>query len=283
MTPVPALFALLLATTTAFSAADVLLVEHPEALYILDRYQQRVQHPSRQGIVPFIPLRIVEARGTLSDAFTLAMRIETGGETFFLLTDDAGGILRAAEAGILQWHRGVVMLGDTIEVLRSGALRMSDPLRRSSAPLAAGSRIRREFRSGSETYIRLIDGAGHFGWARLEGRDQGRLWRTPSVQPGPAGSPLPSAEARVGELLEQTNQLLDSLFAFMNTRVRTPREAPRWELRRAEGELTCVLRGLSDPAAMTESTAVLARRIELAVSGSGFAVSHTAGTIRIRP
>jgi len=283
MTPVPVLFALLLATTTAFSAADVLLVEHPEALYILDRYQQRVQHPSRQGIVPFVPLRIVEARGTLSDAFTPSMRIESAGETFFLLTDEAGRILRAGEAGTLRWHRGVVLLGDTLEVLRAGALRMSDPLRRSSMLLEAGARIRSEFRSGAETYVRLIDGVSRFGWVRLEPRDQGRLWRTPLPKAGPAHVPLRSAEARVSEILEQTNRLLDSLFTFMNLRLRTSREAPRWELRREEGELTCVLRGLSDPAAMTESTAVLAKRIELAVSGSGVAVSHTAGTIRIRP
>ena len=34
---------------------------------------------------------------------------------------------------------------------------------------------------------------------------------------------------------------------------------------------------------MEESTAVLAKRIELAVSGAGLRVSHTAGSIRIGP
>ena len=239
--------------------------------------------PQHAGIVPFVPMKVIEARGKLSDGFTPSMRVEIGGETFFLLVNETGSLLRAGEPGVVRWERGVTMAGDTLEVLRANALRLRDPLKRSSTLLGAGERMRREFRSGAETYVRMLDDANRFGWVTLDQKDQGRLWLHLTARSSSSSDPLGSTEARVGELLDQTNGLLDSLFSFMNARLRTSRTAPRWELRRADGGLSCELRGLSDPAAMGESTKALARRIELAVAGAGYAVSYTPGSIRIRP
>jgi len=277
------LLALLLAASPAFAEVDLLLVEHPEGLRILDRYQQSVQHPARVGIVPLVPMRITEARDMLSDGFTPAMRVEIDGETFFLLTDDAGHLLHPGNPGTVRRERAVVMLNDTVDLLRGGALRLRDPLTGSRTPLAEGTPMRREFRSGSDTYIRVLRDRPTFGWVRLEERDRGRLWQRHTGPSPTATAPLHNTESRVRELLEQTNALLDSLYAFMNARLRTSREPPRWELQRADGGLRCVLQGLAQPAAMTESTTVLAKRIELAVAGAGVHVSHSADTILIQP
>jgi hypothetical protein len=283
MSAARSLLALLLAASPAFADVDLLLVEHPEGLRILDRYQQSVQHPSRVGIVPLVPMRIIEARGLLSDGFTPAMRVEIDGETFFLLTDDAGHLLQPGRPGTVRRERAAVIVNDTVELLRGGASTLRDPLTGSRTPLVAGTRMRREFRSGSDTYVRVLGNGPTFGWVRLEERDRARLWQRSAGPPPTAAAPLHSTETRVRALLDQTNALLDSLYAFMNARLRTSREPPRWELQRADGGLRCVLHGLAHPAAMTESTAVLAKRIELAVAGAGVRVSHSADTILIQP
>jgi hypothetical protein len=280
MSRTPALIAaLLLAPAFALSAVDVLLVEQPAALRILDRYQQTVERPSTVGIVPFVPMTIIQERQTLSDGFTPAVRVEIGGETFFLLGDGHGGLLRVGDPGAVRRLRSVVPVGDTISVQRAAGLRLQDPLRRTSSLL--GGLVRREFRLGGETYVRLLDESGRYGWVTLG--ERGGRWQPYRSAAPVARGPLEGTETRVRELLSTTNAVLDSLYRFLNARTGASRRAPRWELERAQGELTCQLRGLADPGAMSESTAALARRIELAVSGSGVEVTQSPGTIRIRP
>jgi len=273
--------ALLIAARTAIAGVDVLLVEHPDGLRILDRYQQSVPHPESRGVLPWVPIQIVAARDMLSDGFTPAMRVTIHEETFFLLTDERGNLLHLDDAGRRVWHRNVVTVDDTIEILHSLALR--EPASTLRTPLQAGTRVRREFRAGSETYVSLLTSPGRFGWLIIQQGDRGRLWQQETRQTGTTATPVQAAEVRVRHILRSVNVVLDSLYAFLNTHARSVRRPPHWELQGSDGTLHCTLEGLQDPEAMEESTAVLAKRIELAVSGAGLRVSHTAGSIRIGP
>ena len=281
MRSAPLVVALLIAARTAIAGVDVLLVEHPDGLRILDRYQQSVPHPADRGILPWVPIQIVTARDMLSDGFTPAMRVAIHGETFFLLTDERGTPLHLDDAGRRVWHRNVVTVDDTIEILRSLALRA--PASTLRTPLQPGTRVRREFHAGSETYVALLGSPGRFGWLSIEQRDRGRLWQPEPRQTGITVTPVQAAELRVRQILRSVNVVLDSLYAFFNAHASSVRRPPHWELEGSNGTLHCTLEGLQDPEAMEESTSVLAKRIELAVSGAGLRVSYTASSIRIGP
>jgi len=240
-----------------------------------------VPHPASRGILPWVPIQVVTARDMLSDGFTPAMRVAVHGETFYLLTDERGNPLHLDDAGRRAWHRNVVAEDDTVEILRSLGLRAPASTLRS--PLSPGTRVRREFRAGSETYVALLGTPGRFGWLNIEQRDRGRLWQPEQRQPGITAKPVQAAEVRVRQILRSVNVVLDSLYAFLNTHAPSVRRPPQWVLEGSDGTLRCTLEGLHDPDAMEESTAVLAKRIELAVSGAGLRVSHTASSIRIGP
>jgi hypothetical protein len=150
---------------------DVVLVERPDALIILNRFEQTLSPRERSWFFKNVPLRIVRQDVLLSDRFTHAMEVELGRTRFLLQRRSSGDVTGAAAAG-LQTVVGLRRTSDTVDVLQRGKIAFRQD---GAVALDAGERIERFFEYRGRYFCRLI-ASGSYGWVELPPSDRGVTW-----------------------------------------------------------------------------------------------------------
>jgi hypothetical protein len=277
VTAVVAVTAAALSAARAGQAADLLLVERPAQLVILDRYQQTVPAQERRRLTPFAPILVKNLSGHLGDGITPCMSVEIDGVPFYLILDDGGELAGKTQAGYLRLVRGAELSADTVEVLAT--LRFASPDRSRERQVNPGDRLALLFRAGGDSYARLLGGG--FGWLPAGGS----AWRTIRNAPGV----VPAGRHRELEIIRSSinsaNAVFVSLYASLGPGPSGKGGAPRWELEAGNDALVCVLTGLSragDEVGFAESTEMLARELQTLLLGRGMGVSSRPGVITIR-
>ena len=258
-------------------AADLLLVERPAQLVILDRYQQTVPAQERRRLTPFAPMLVKNLSGHLGDGITPCMSVEIAGVQFYLILDEGGDLAGKTQAGYVRLVRGAEISADTVELLAT--LRFASPDRTRDRQVKPGDRLALQFRAGGETYARLMGGG--FGWLPAGGS----AWRTVRNAPGV----VPAGRHRELEIIRSSinsaNAVFLSLYASLGPGASGKSGAPRWEFEAGNDAVVCLLTGLGragGEAGFAESTEMLARELQTLLLGRGMGVSSRPGVITIR-
>jgi hypothetical protein len=280
------LFALLCIAPTqgwAGTMEEFLLVEHPDRLLILNRYQQNLVHEDATALEPFSPLRVLKSRDLLGDGFTPCMRVEIDGVDFFLIRERDGRLVGETRAGLVRSHSGELLPRDTLHVLKGGALQIAPPEGQGGHFLGAGDRIIRLFFSDGRTYVKCPGHSPAYGWVTLLPGMANIQWGMTRAVSSVESLIPPSIRDSVQTALTRANAVIASLFSFFNTHSGQDRRAPQWRLDVAQSSLVCTLLNGSPERDFPESTRYLAKDLQNFVLGTEFAVFRSPGTIEIRP
>ncbi len=199
---------------------DVVLVEKPDVLIILNRFEQTLSPRERTWFFKNVPLRIVRQDILLSDRFTHAMEVELGRTTYFLQRRSSGDGTGAAAAG-LQTVVGLRRTSDTVDVLQRGKIAFRQE---GAIALDAGERIERFFEYRDRYFCRHI-ASGAYGWVELPSSDRGMTWEI--VKP---------VRNHNNDVAAQLQSIVDDVNAASTTIARVTGDTmPVWELIRVIG------------------------------------------------
>ncbi|MDH3252877.1 MAG: hypothetical protein OEM41_08800, partial [Ignavibacteria bacterium] len=159
---------------------DVYVIERPEALIILNTYQQQLTAAERRTFEAFVPMVIVNEHTYLSDGFTPCMMVVIDGKTLFIQRDRSGDIVGLQRAGFHRAYRSVFLLSDSIRIV-GPAMRLASIDRSASYALERGEILQRSFRQGDRTFVRRWSKTPPYGWVSLSDRD--RSWEVVSRGP----------------------------------------------------------------------------------------------------
>ncbi len=260
----------------AVAAQDrvVLLVEHPQSLQILNRYQQAATAEERARLRPFAPLIVLKSQEMLPDGFTAAMQVSVGGEVFYLVKDLSSGLLvGAAQAGRIINVAHAVPLGDTVRTTAAIPAELADGGMRT---IPAGTLVQRLFGPG-KTYVRVLRGDGAYCWIAGSHTSLLRPYHAASA---PMSSRPTAVEASVRVKLAETNTVLRKLYGLLNARTGENLPPPAWSMEPLPGALLCELSG-SPGSAFAGSTRFLAKDIENSLLGTGCHVETAPGRITV--
>ena len=199
------------------------------------------------------------------------------------MREGSGRLVGEAQAGRIALWEGTFQAGDTVRVLRGGALHFTPAGDPRDILLGAGERLVRIFTRSKQTYVRRSGGTQPFGWVEFTASTEGREW-APSrlAPPAPSVVPPPVAEV-VSAAVARTNAKLAGLFTFFNARSTSQKTTPRWDMVPDGTVLHCTLRGGSADREFPESTRYLMRDIQDKIPGSGFRVFPSTDGFEVRP
>jgi hypothetical protein len=263
--------------------ADVLILENPSHLRVLDRYQRSVLSPEKIGITRYTPIVMRNTNDILSDGFTPCARVEVNGNLFFLVRDSDSRLVGAESFGYQAFYRRAFILGDTVEIRHGGRLLIQSVRRTASSYLLKGQRLERLFAHEGLTYVRQVAaGEEVFGWVTLGRSGRGSIWRV--ITTTPSSPPPETAQVldRVKTVVQEVNAVLAGLYAFLNQETGERKTAPRWEVSLAGSAIICTLRSESTVTSFQESTAQLARSLETVVLATRRRVVAQPGRIELR-
>ncbi|MEO8167007.1 MAG: hypothetical protein ABI623_02080, partial [bacterium] len=156
--------------------ADYLIVERPQQFVIYNQYQQRVSPSEKSAFLDDAPFRVLDPNDVLGDGFTRCMKVQSGGRNFFFEKDENGTLLGVEGAGARQMYSNAEILEDTIEILKSGRVGVSDMHQSRLSELQEGDRFVRIFRLNGRVYGKLLGASERFGWINL-GDVSSKDWR----------------------------------------------------------------------------------------------------------
>jgi hypothetical protein len=263
-------------------AADFLVIEHVDRLHVYNKYQQEATRTDRLPLVPFVPMRILNADDVMGDGFSRCMQVDVGGAVLYLLKDKDGALMHTDPLGYEKTFTNATILLDSVVILADRKIRFN-PVGVQPSRLPAGTLLFRFFRYRGSSYCGTTTSPQQFSWVSLSNSDTGRTWRAHLPVTSSKPITVTQIEQKVRARLQEANHALVRLFRFFSERTGTLRQPPQWGLEMSGGAIRCTLGGAEDPVDFEESTLRLANEIENAVLGSGFTVLPVPGSIEIRP
>ena len=251
---------------------DVLLVEHPEKLTVLNHYEQTASRDDRKTLRPFSPCVVLKDHATLSDGYTSCVDVECGGSQFSLLRGDDGELPQQAGLHLL---RGTTWIGDTMRVKGKSLLPMEGAAgdRRRVAP---GSLVERFFEYRGRVYIHPLDSPETFGWI---GRDEQRLLGALQEATRHVAGSDTSIEAIVRVKIDETNSVLRQLYQMFNGQTGRHLLTPQWTVSARPGLLQCSLH--DSRISYDQSSRYLDNDMENALIGTGARLVESPGSIAV--
>ncbi len=251
---------------------DVLLVEHPGRLTVLNHYEQTASAEDRNILQPFAPIVVVNEHATLSDGFTSCVEVQCGGVPFYLLNDSRGGLPQDAGVRIV---RGASWIGDTMRVSGASALPVENASG-SRTRIAPGALVERFFEERGRIYVHPLATIDLYGW--MERGQQGLLGRLKDAV-RPAGGADTSIEAIVRAKLDETNAVLRQLYQLFNGQTGRRLTVPQWTISIRPGLLRCALH--DSRVSYEQSTRYLDNDMENALLGTGARLVESPGSIAV--
>ena len=268
-------------STTSATRAGYLIIEHPQQLVIYNQYQQRVSPSEKSAFLSNVPFRILNSNDVLGDGFTRCMKVELGGKNFFLEKDENGTLLGAEGAGARQQYNAAEVLEDTIEILRSDRLVLSDMHLLRTADVEVGARILRVFRLDGNVYGKLLGSNERYGWINL-GDAASRDWRVAREFGLSVSDQLQKILPQIEIRLKEVNEKLNRLYEHFNKKSAQRRQPPQWELRRAGNSISCILLPEGSADQISESSILLGKNFEGLLLGTDLRVAVSPGRLEIR-
>ena len=251
---------------------DVLLVEHPENIAVLNHYEQTASTADRNLLTPFTPLVVVNEHATLSDGFTECIEVKSNAVPFYLLKDEHGWLPMNAGIRIV---RGASMIEDTMRVAGKSPLPVTEE-RGGRARIPPGTLVERFFEQGGRTYVRSLAPGGSYGWIDRSGARSLAGVQESARAPGTSAA---SIEAIVRSRIDETNAVLRQLYRLFNAQTRSSLTVPAWTISVRPGVLLCEL--AHSRVAYDQSTRYLDNDMENALLGTGARLVESPGSIAV--
>jgi hypothetical protein len=259
---------------------DVLIVEHPERLAVFSKYQQRLTAEEYRRLPPFVPMVFVREQDHLGDGFTPCAAVEIGREPYYILRNEEGGFAGLGEPGKTEVFRNVTILGDTVLLLRGGALRLRPAGGREELLLDAGTRVVREFEHESRTYVRLPAAGGRFGWISLSASGGSPEWREVESH-SPAEISSEDVLIRIQPVVDGANRSLSRIYAALSPGPGDLRTLPSFRLSGSRREIRCVIEPAALSGSFSGSIRALLAGFERVLGGTGLHAEISDGAILI--
>lgn len=278
-------------SATAQSAGekvDFLIVEHPSALLIYNKYQQKLSYQEQAKLLPYHPMQVLEEDTHLNDGYTPCMKVRMDNNTYFLIKDEEGNFVNEGGIGYHSLFQNCTVLQDTAEVLSNRTIFISKtPTYQSTNQsqkhfLQKGDRLLRLFSLGGYVYVQTLAAEKDFGWCNLSENTRNQSWRmvhqTIRQQKG-----IPTEiSQRIESNIQEVNFLLEQLFTYFNRETAEDKPIPRWKIDASDTRITCSLNDPQYIGAFPESTRYLMNSLENAVLGTPYSVFHDGGVIEVR-
>jgi hypothetical protein len=260
--------------------ADFLVVEHPHRLLLYNQYQQQLSSQEQAQLIPFAPIKLLNSEDVLGDGFTPCVRGELEGRIIYILKEKSGALTGAERAGDIRTFKNTTIVGDTIEVLRSGRMFVSDPRQKESS-LRAGTRLVRIFRHDGVTYVKSLDGRQVFGWTTLDDLVEGRDWAVTRKSGPTRNEQLEKIFPGVMLKVNEVNAKFAQLFKHFNTTTSQQHPPPRWRVEHSGGALAIILDADVAAETFSQTSQVLGKSIETLLLGTDLRVSSSPREVEI--
>lgn len=261
---------------------DLLLIEHPLALRIYNRYQQEITPEEAGAFRPFAPMEIIKPDELLSDHFTRALVVRVGQQTFYVLKTGRQSLMNAGEAGQTTTLARCAALSDTIRVLQDMRLSYTPSSAGGENTATGGTLIRRLYRSNGRDYVTSLSGAGGYGWGRFDAGTRGKSWDTPDRRTVSGAAVPETLRQGTAQRLDEVNRALRDLFDLLNRQTGQSRPAPQWRMTLSGDRIVCALNDPFYAAQFAESARYLVNNLDEMARRSGYALTYADGVITLR-
>ena len=148
-------------------SSDYLIINQPQSLQILNRYEQSLSISELARLPAFLPVEILDSKVQLSDNYSFAFKIRFGGKEYFLPQDITNRLLKEKHASII---KNVFQVADTITILEDNkfTLKTPDPEKSDRISISKYTRVIRIFRKGNEYYVLIPGALNRYGWIRFQ-------------------------------------------------------------------------------------------------------------------
>jgi hypothetical protein len=206
--------------------------------------------------------------------------VQIGGDEYFLLRDEGGGLADRGGAGKTVMYRNVALLEDTVELLGGRALNLVPAGDAKEVLLRAGTRVFRVFERGGKAYVRVPSASGIYGWVVLAGSAQSTEWREVESAASPEMS---SGELllRLRPVVDRANRSLRQMYGALSPGTGKRRTPPSFRLSLSQGEIRCVMEPELLAGSFSGSMRALVAEFERVLGGTGWHVTMTRGKILI--
>ncbi|MBX7153305.1 hypothetical protein K1X84_16885 [bacterium] len=232
---------------------DVFVVEKPQTLRLLNRYEQSLGESEISKLYLFMPFEILRSRVIMSDGFTTAMKVRNGTDDYFILTDSPGKPINLESAGSFKVIYQVLKLNDTVLVRHPiDLLQGTEPGKTVTGVINQNEPAIRFFKAGNWTYVRTFKGTG---WVRIE-KDGYSFLHEPSSKKQPI-----DIESLLQPIIAESNTVLKKLFTVLNRQNATDKSIPQWRVQKVQKKIICTLSPSDWSHTFTESRNLLHREI----------------------
>ena len=154
------LYVLLLLTPAvpAQEKQSYLLVENPQKLTFLNKYQQELTSFDLRNLIEYTPFLITQEHTFFDDGLRSYIMVEAEGEEYYLLTDDKGAVLNLEFTGITKKFKRKTAFTDTVSITKENKVRQRIPGDTGYSYVVPGQKFIRVFKDVSEYYVYNLEG-----------------------------------------------------------------------------------------------------------------------------
>lgn len=272
------------------SSLDFLIVKSPQALTILNKYEQKISSEERNNFLPYSPFQILVQDELLGDQLSKAMKVKYQGEVYFLSKDEKGKLSGIRKAGYYQFFKRAKPLDDTIVILKSKSLSFSSKY---------GTQGTRSYFKKNDLVIRVLQYRNHYyllglgenrqyGWSNLLPNKSWEMYNQGGAKEKIAeasSSPLNShLRERLISRIQTANKTYKQLFTFFNQLSGQQKAIPQWKMSKDKHQIRFLLTGSNhNSGELGASTKLLVQEIKNMVIGDPLSVRYAKGVISIVP
>ena len=266
----------------AAETSDVWIVEHPQALTVLDAYQRSVPETVKKDWPSFVPIFLGE-RETLPDGITSVQSAVFLNRRYFLILNAQGQPAGIENSGYHRLLKKVTVLKDTVQIKSGQPLPLLQPKTLQAIRNGqAGEKFVRLFRHGRYYYLRTLHKPYLFAFLavryryRLQKVDQRQLQSERNLQ---------DFVQQVNYFLNRKNRVYQKLFDYFRqtTGKFKNQPAPQWRLIRQGNRLRIVFSEPQWLAKWQDSTRLFKTELNRLCRQFGFTMREAqAGTFTIQ-
>jgi hypothetical protein len=262
------------------STGEYLIVENPRALRIRDRYEQMLSKGALKALPAYMPFKVVERHALLGDQITQATRVEYANSEYYLVEDDRGNLRGKSDAGYMRAFKAARPRGDTIEIVRTDAIRLYPRYPAGGQPVSlnAGKRIERVFSLQGRHYLRTLGSSPSCGWSTLS---PSSAWRIPEKTPVATAELDNQLQGRIQERINRANDVYATYFRHFNERTGQSLPAPAWRCAVTDHGMECEPAAASPAQAVPVSTRQLVDDLDQLLLASPYTARLRGGKIVI--
>jgi hypothetical protein len=264
------------------AAADYLIIQNVDQLLVYNKYQQKITSKERGVLVPYIPMKILDAQGTLNDNYTPCMRVEVQNVLFYLIKNDPSTLMGARNLGFHRVYKNVTIVQDTIQLVENSETILLSPNRTHQAPVSRGKKIAGYFQDGDLIYVKVLGGSQNYGWVRFSGKIEAVMRQKQKAGPISYRKISPSIVKRIDKKIFEANLALSKLFIFFNKQKNQKKAIPQWRSISSDQNIAYKLEPDIYARSFSESDQYLTRDLENILLGTPYAVFYTPGRISLR-